>query len=281
MKRRLRLGISTCPNDTFAFHALLAGAIPTPGLELEIELLDVQELNEALACGRFDVAKGSFYAAFMMSAELCVLRSGAALGFGNGPLLLGTPQRRGEGVPERILGPGRWTTAHLLYKLFHGNERGPEVEHLIFSEIMPALVRGEANLGICIHEGRFTFEEHGLECLEDLGATWEAQTALPLPLGGIFARRTLGPETIAAVEAAIGASIRYAREHPDSALVSMREHAQETSDEVLTAHVELYVNEHTEALGELGGRALRRLEAEARRIGAIPPESPALEIFGD
>ena len=281
MVERLQLGISTCPNDTFAFHGLLSGAIRVPGLELSIELHDVEELNEGLFEGRYDLAKGSFFAALQLSAELVVLRTGAALGFGNGPLLLTARGELESGLiaPEnRVLAPGEWTTATLLYRLFHSGEG--QLEQRLFSDIMPALERGEADFGICIHEGRFTYAGRGLRQVEDLGATWEAETGAPLPLGGIFARRRLGAERIAAVEAALAASIEYARAHPSEALVSMRRYAAEQTDEVLLAHVELYVNESTRRLGDEGRAALVALERRARAKGLVGAEHPPLEVFG-
>jgi 1,4-dihydroxy-6-naphthoate synthase len=272
----LRVGISTCPNDTFAFHGLLSGEVRIPGVELDFTLCDVEELNAGLFSGAYDVAKGSFAAALALSRELCVLRSGAALGFGNGPLLLSS-SARDDLDGARVLGPGRWTTANLLYSLFH--PRDPEPQHVVFSEIMPALEAGTADVGICIHEGRFTFEQRGLTCLEDLGQTWEQRTNTPLPLGGIFARRSLDPQLVAAVEAGIGASIDHARAHPDRALVSMRRHAQEETDAVLAQHVELYVNDQTRTLDEVGAAALAALEREARTAGLLAADQPALELF--
>jgi 1,4-dihydroxy-6-naphthoate synthase len=277
MATPLRLGISTCPNDTFAFHGLLSGAVEVPGVELQIELHDVEELNEALAAGRYDVAKGSFHAAFHLASELWLLRTGAALGFGNGPLVLAPATPRSGSARRRVLGPGRLTTAQLLFRLFHPQEQA--VEPMIFSEIMPALEAGEADLGICIHEGRFTFREKGLVDLEDLGLTWQERTGAPLPLGGIFARRSLTPELVSAIESAIGDSIEYGRAHPEAALGSMRRHAQEHSDEVLRAHVELYVNEHTQALGTEGLAAVAALEEHARAAGLVEESGPRLEVF--
>jgi 1,4-dihydroxy-6-naphthoate synthase len=273
---RLRVGISTCPNDTFAFHGLLSGAVQPRGFELALELHDVQELNEGLAAGAYDAAKGSFHAALELADELCVLRVGAALGFGNGPLLLAPGEPRARGAPRRVLAPGRLTTATLLMRLFHPEET---LEQVLFSEIQPALRRGEADLGVCIHEGRFTWEAQGLRCLEDLGERWQERTGAPLPLGGIFARRRLGAERLRALEAAIAASIAHARRHPREALVTMRRHAQEQSDAVLEAHVQLYVNEHTEALGPQGVAAIARLAREARRAGLLDARSE-LEVCG-
>jgi len=276
MRSPLRLGISPCPNDTFAFHALLTRELLPSGFELEIELLDVQELNEALAAGRFDAAKASFAAALGLAEEVWLLRAGAALGFGNGPLLLAPGTARPAGAARRVLGPGRQTTAELLLRLFHPEEA--EVESVLFSEIMPALQRGEADLGVCIHEGRFTWREAGLRLVEDLGQRWHAATDSPLPLGGIFARRALPRETTAELERLIAASIAWSRRHPDAALESMRRHAQEQSDAVLAAHVELYVNEETEGLGDAGRAAVERLAIEARRAGLLPAGA-TLEVF--
>lgn len=274
---RIRLGISTCPNDTFAFHGLLAGKIPTPGIEFEIELHDVETLNEALLSGAHDVVKGSFAAAFEVADQRVVLPVGAALGFDNGPLLL-APERDRPGTPERVvLGPGRHTTAELLFRLYHPEETG--LRSVLFSEVMPALENGEADLGICIHEGRFTYAGRGLRRVEDLGERWTAATGCPLPLGGLFAQRDLGAELTAAVQTAIEASLRYSRENPQEALSSMRRYAQEHSDDVLNAHVKLYVTDDTDALSPEGERAIARLQEEAGKAGVLDANAPRLGVF--
>ena len=275
--QRLRVGISTCPNDTFAFHALLAREIPTPGFEFEIELHDVEELNGALLSGEYAVTKGSFAAAFEVAAERVVLPVGAALGFGNGPLLLAPREDRVGELERVVLGPGKHTTAELLFRLFHPNEA--KVQSVVFSDVLPALEAGAADLGICIHEGRFTYAERGLRCVEDLGQRWEQQTACPLPLGGLFAKRELGEKVIGALQSAIENSLAFARRYPEKALHSMRRYAQEQSDEVLNAHVELYVNDNTDHLSEQGERAIARLESEAREAGLLAPDGPRLEVF--
>jgi 1,4-dihydroxy-6-naphthoate synthase len=274
---RIQLGISTCPNDTFAFHGLLSGDVATPGLEFQIELHDVEVLNEALLAGRFDVAKGSFAAAFELGQERVLLPVGAALGYGNGPLVLAPDTDREPGQARTVLGPGRHTTAELLFRLFHPEEH--EVQSMIFSQIMGELEAGRADLGICIHEGRFTYAERGLRLVEDLGLRWEAETSCPLPLGGLFAKRALGSTNLSAVQGAIEASLDYAREHPQRALVSMRKYAQEQSDAVLESHVELYVNDSTRHLDEIAEQAVQRLESEARRMGRIGADSPRLDVY--
>ncbi len=272
--RPLRIGISTCPNDTFTFSGLLSGAVRAEGLELAFELLDIEELNERMLAGQLDVAKISFAAALELSAECVVLPTGSALGFGVGPLLLARqpgldPASLAPGA--RVLCPGAHTTASLLFNAFHPGLG--QVEQVVFSEIMPALERGEADLGVCIHEGRFTWAERGLGCVEDLGSRWEAKTGAPLPLGGLVARRALGPALLRRIQAAVRASLDYARADPERALPCMRRYAQELADPVIQAHVELYVNDWTTDLGPEGKAALDALWRHA------PARGPALTLF--
>lgn len=278
----IRLGISTCPNDTFAFHGLLSGQIQPEGFDFEIELMDVQELNERLADGRFDVAKASFHAALHLSEKYGVLQSGSALGFGVGPLLLAskantTPDHWNQDAPPRILCPGKWTTATLLYQLFY--PQCGSIDQCVFSEIMPALEQQMADFGVCIHEGRFTWQTQGLSCVEDLGIRWEAATGQPLPLGGILCRLDLPAERIQAIQDAIHASLCYGLSHRDETLQSMRKYAQEFSDEVLFSHVDLYVNRWTLDLGDTGREALRTLHQKAIAVGLIPTEATPLRFL--
>ena len=266
MTQTIRLGISTCPNDTFAFHGLLSRAVDWRGLRFEVELLDIEELNERLARGDFDVCKTSFHAALSMVDDIVVLPSGSALGFGVGPLLLSaTPHASPAGPDQLTLCPGRQTTAALLFALFY--PRTTRVEHVIFSEIMPRLQVGAADFGVCIHEGRFTWQQQGLGLVEDLGTRWETETQCPLPLGGIVASRRLSADTIAAVQRVIHDSLAFALSNRDAPLPTMRAHAQEFDDRVLMQHVDLYVNEWTLDLGPLGTRALDELSARAAAAG--------------
>ncbi len=275
MSERLRIGISTCPNDTFAFHGLLSGAIGVPGVELEFELADVEALNQGLLSGRYDVAKASFHAALLCTDRCVVLPSGAALGRGVGPVVVAAralPRQQ----PPRVLCPGEHTTATLLWKLFH-----PEpalIRQRVFSEILPALARGEADLGVCIHEGRFTYRSWGLELVEDMGTLWERATGAPLPLGGLLVRRSLPDPTKALLALAVRASIEHGFEHRREALETMRAHAREQADDVLWAHVELYVNAETLALSTQGERALELLFERAVAAGLVPPDAPAIEV---
>jgi len=277
MTRRIHLGISTCPNDTFTFHALLAGEIPTPGLEFEIELLDVEALNERLGSGGFDAAKGSFHAALLSDGALGVLPSGSALGFGNGPLLLSAEPDRTPQAADTILCPGRHTTASFLQRLYYPEARA---EQCVFSDILPALKEGRVPFGVCIHEGRFTYADHGLHLVEDLGLRWERETGTALPLGGIFARPHLGQDTLRSLQEAIRASLDWARAHPEATLPTMRRYAQEFSDAVLMAHVDLYVNQWTRDLGRMGQAALATLAMNGVQSGILPEGTAPLKVLG-
>ena len=283
---KIRLAISTCPNDTFAFHGILENKVDLCGLEFEIQLLDIQELNEGLFQNKFDVCKASFHAAALLSEETMVLPSGSALGFGVGPLLLAAKPDAAPGqltgVPAMTLCPGPHTTAAMLFQLFYGSviDRGDAVvRHVLFSEIMPKLQQGGADFGVCIHEGRFTWEEEGLYLVEDLGTRWETETDSPLPLGGILVRRDLDNRVIEQVQSVIQSSIEYGLANRNETLETMRQYAQEFNDEVLFSHVDLYVNQWTVNLGETGTRALRVLSDKAKEAGLLGNDDPSIEVW--
>ena len=275
MSRTIRLGISTCPNDTFAFHGLLTRAVHWRGLDFDVELLDIEQLNTRMLEDDFDVCKLSFAAALGLADRVVVLPSGSALGFGVGPLLLAAePGTRPAEATQLTLCPGAKTTATLLFDLFH--PRTTTIEQAVFSEIMPRLAARTADFGVCIHEGRFTWAAHGLHLVEDLGSRWEAETGCPLPLGGIVASRRLPAEVTAAVQQVIHDSLTLAMADPAAALPTMRAHAQEFDDRVLMQHVDLYVNEWTLDLGETGRRALDEF---AMRAAATGRGGGRLEVF--
>ena len=278
MTQRIKLGISTCPNDTFAFHGLLTKAVDWRGLEFETELIDIQQLNDRLFKREFDVAKTSFHAAILLANDTVVLPSGSALGFGVGPLLLSATDGTVPTDQQQLaLCPGEHTTATLLYRLFHPNTT--RVEHTVFSDIMPRLQESTADFGVCIHEGRFTWEQQGLGLVEDLGTRWEQATDCPLPLGGIVAQRNLSDGTIATVQAVIKDSLNLALANPDAALPTMRQHAQEFDDAVLMQHVDLYVNEWTIDLGDVGRTALNKLSEKAIEVGLVSESAGCIDVF--
>ncbi len=264
----LSLGYSPCPNDTFMFYGLSCGAVRAAGLTFTERLEDVETLNGLARQGRLEVTKVSCAAYAHLAEDYCLLRSGAALGRGCGPLLV-SREPRGleslEGLPVAM--PGRLTTASLLFALY-----GPKVEPLqmAFHEVMPAVASGRAEAGVIIHEGRFTYPIYGLSLVCDLGRLWEEDTGLPLPLGAIAARRSLGAPTVLALEAAIRESILYARRHEAAALEHARHFAQEMAEEVLRAHIALYVNDLSLAIGPEGERAVRTLLARGAERGMLP-----------
>ncbi len=274
----IRLGISTCPNDTFAFHALLHQLVDWRGVDYKIELLDIQELNSRLFVGELDVAKASFHAALLLTDRTWVLPSGAALGFGVGPLLLGAePGQEPMDASQLTLCPGEHTTASLLFSLFYPFTT--RVKQVVFSEIMPGLASGDANFGVCIHEGRFTWEQQELFLVEDLGARWERETQSPLPLGGILASREIDPQVLSRVQQTIRDSLEFALQEPSAALPTMRRYAQEFEDSVLQKHVDLYVNEWTLDLGSVGEAALHELSNRAKAVQVVANSSPEFQIF--
>jgi 1,4-dihydroxy-6-naphthoate synthase len=278
VSRKIHIGISTCPNDTFTFHGLMSRSVDWRGLEFEVELIDIQQLNDRLFEGDFDAAKTSFHAALLLADETVVLPSGSALGFGVGPLLLSSePGQTPTDNKQLTLCPGKHTTASLLNSLFYPETT--RVEHVVFSQIMPMLQRKAADFGVCIHEGRFTWEQQGLGLVEDLGTRWESETNCPLPLGGIVARRSLGDELIATVQHVIRDSLEFALADRDAALPTMRKYAQEFDDDVLMKHVDLYVNEWTTDLGSTGNNALQQLSERARSIGLVGESESSIEVF--
>jgi 1,4-dihydroxy-6-naphthoate synthase len=268
----LRLGYSPCPNDTFVFYALMHGRIPLPGFSISEELADVETLNRRALAGELDLTKVSYHAFGHLRSEYALLRSGGALGRGCGPLVVARQATSLERLRGKLIAiPGELTTANLLLQL-HGSgyER---LQILPFDRIVAAVAGGSVDAGLIIHESRFTFAEYGLVEVEDLGVWWEELTGLPIPLGGILARRTLGREVIAEVEQAINASVRFAFAHPEEARAYIRTHAQELDDAVIDQHIALYVNHFSLDLGEDGMAAVHELLDRATAAGIIPPSS--------
>lgn len=269
MTTELTLGFSPCPNDTFMFYPLVHGLVDTAGFTYRERLEDVETLNRLALQGELDVSKISYHALGHIRDDYVLLRSGSALGRGCGPLLvarnsISPAELRGKSIAV----PGNYTTALLLLRLFD-----PALDNFVvmpFNEIMTAVSSGRVAAGLIIHESRFTYRGLGLHKLLDLGEWWEGETGLPIPLGGIVARRSLGTETIAAVECALRAGVAYARTHPDEAAVYIGEHAQEISPEVCAAHIKLYVNDFSVELGDEGEQAIDCLLKRAENSGIIP-----------
>jgi 1,4-dihydroxy-6-naphthoate synthase len=257
--RELTFGYSPCPNDTFAFHALAHGLVPT-SFRVRPVLLDIEELNRRAHDGEFELTKLSVGAFGAVGRRYRLLRSGAALGHGVGPLVVArTPMSVQQAVAARLAIPGTETTAFRLLGL--AAPPTGEVIEMRYDRILGAIERGEVDAGLIIHESRFTYEAHGLVKVIDLGDWWERETRLPVPLAGICARSDL-PEILSQeAERAIRASVQYAFDHPEASRAYVRTHAQEMSDAVCDAHIGLYVNAHTLDIGDEGQRAIARLVA--------------------
>lgn len=275
MSQPIHFAFSPCPNDTFSFHALVHGRIPTGGFSISAELADVETLNQAARNGRYEMTKLSFAALGHLLDRYALLRSGAALGRGCGPLIVARPgfnPARLADTPVAI--PGHWTTAALLLGLYR-NGLGPAAA-MTFDQIMPAVTEGRFEAGVIIHEGRFTFPEYGLVEVIDLGQWWESETGLPIPLGGIAVRRDLGRTAAEVLEGAIRDSVSHAFAHPEESAEYVRAHAQEMAPDVVRRHIDLYVNEFSLDLGEEGEAAVTGLLDRARKAGLLPEMSESV-----
>ena len=257
---KLRLSISPCPNDTFMFDAMVHHRIDTEGLDFEVSYYDIEELNSHLLNTRQsspDISKASYAVVPQIKAEYSVLRSGSALGRGNGPLLVAATDKNLNDSNLRIAIPGVHTTANLIMSRLYPHLT--DKHECLFSEIAGAVSRGEYDAGVLIHEGRFVYGRYGLRLLKDLGEEWELRTGTALPLGAIVASRKLPYETVATVERVLRRSVEYGMAHPDVSADYIRSHAQEMDEDVIRRHIALFVNEYSVDIGTEGIRAVTTL----------------------
>lgn len=280
--KTLSLGYSPCPNDTFIFYALVHGRIELGGLRFaRPHLEDVETLNSWAMQQRLDVTKISCHALGHVSHDYCVLSAGSALGRGCGPLLVAAADLPATDlVGRKVAIPGSLTTAGLLFRMFL--PACTELVEMRFDRIMAAVAAGEVAAGVIIHESRFTYQQEGLVCLQDLGQWWEDISGRPIPLGCIVARRSLGVDLIARIDRAVAASVEYAFSFPEHCLPYIRRHSQETADEVVQSHIGLYVNDFSRDLGEEGRAAITTFLERGRAAGILPQAEPApAALFAD
>ncbi len=272
---KLNLGFSTCPNDTFIFDAMVNGKIDTYGIEFEVIMADVEELNRLVLSGKTDICKLSFHAFGYVRSDYQLLTAGSALGFGCGPLLIAARhlENFAENQGYRVAIPGRNTTAYFLFRLFYPHHK--QVVPKIFHEIEPALLNGEADAGVIIHENRFTYLEKGLHKIIDLGEAWEALTGFPIPLGGISIRRALPLEVKLTVNKIMQNSVQYAFDHRQDVMSFVKKYAQEMDEKVMNQHIELYVNQYTTDLGEVGKNAITYFLNKGVALGLFEPANQA------
>jgi 1,4-dihydroxy-6-naphthoate synthase len=266
---RLTLGFSPCPNDTFIFDAMVHGRIDTEGLEFDYFLADVEELNRKAIDSEVDITKISSYAYAFVSKDYLILDSGSAIGFRNGPLLISKRKiEPGEISGLKIAIPGKFTTANLLLSIAWPDAVN-KTEYL-FSDIENALLDGEVDAGLIIHETRFTYQKKGLLKISDLGEYWENLTGLPIPLGSIVINRKVPHDIALRVNRVIRRSLEYAYHDSFASFDFVTRNAREMDSSVMNNHIKLFVNKYTLDLGEVGKKALKELFRIANKRSVIP-----------
>lgn len=278
--KTLSLGYSPCPNDTFIFYALAHGKIDTKNLKFDEVLLDVETLNQKALSAELDLTKISYHAFGYLRKKYCALRAGGALGRGCGPLVVAKNEFSMEELRgKKIAIPGKLTTAYLLLQLYNPAFRisnpnpqtpTPLFIEMPFNKIIDSVANGETDAGLIIHESRFTYPSYGLKQIIDLGEWWEKQTGLPIPLGGILAKRTLGEGLNKKINKIIKASIEYSSGNRTEPMDYVKKHSQELSEEVVNRHINLYVNNYSLDVGQDGEKAVRELLSRAENAGIIP-----------
>jgi 1,4-dihydroxy-6-naphthoate synthase len=278
---KLTIGFSPCPNDTFIFDALIHHKIDTEGLDFEVFYDDVETLNQKAFRGELDITKLSYHAFAYAADKYILLDAGSALGFGVGPLLIckgdaeDLKAQLEAGDPNLKIGiPGKYTTANFLLSLAFPDAISKQ--ELVFSDIENAVLHGRVDVGLIIHENRFTYQDKGLHKIIDLGDYWEKRTGCAIPLGGIVANRNLPLDVQHKINRVIKRSVEFAFANPKSGLEYIRSHAQEMSEEVMYKHIELYVNKFSVDLGVEGKKAVKLLFDTALEKGIIPQISENL-----
>ncbi|OIJ69836.1 1,4-dihydroxy-6-naphthoate synthase [Streptomyces mangrovisoli] len=276
----LKIAYSPCPNDTFVFEAWAHGRVPgAPALD--VTFADIDITNGMAERGEFDVLKVSYAVLPYVLDEYALLPCGGALGRGCGPLVL-TREAGTDLAGRTVAVPSERSTAYLLFRLWAADTVPGGVGEVVvmpFHEIMPAVRDGKVDAGLVIHEARFTYQNYGLHKLADMGEHWERTTGLPIPLGAILAKRSLGEATLELLAESARASVRAAWDDPERSRPYVMEHAQEMDPAVADQHIGLYVNEFTADLGADGYAAVRGLLTRAAAEGLVPPLGPDALAF--
>lgn len=273
---QISLGFSSCPNDTFIFDALLHGKIDTEGLTFLPVIEDVESLNKKAQNAQLDITKLSYHAFAHLTHLYKLLNAGSALGFGVGPLLIKNEEliinnehTSTQAYEHMSIGiPGELTTANFLLSLAMPDAKNKKV--MVFSEIENALLKGEIDLGLIIHENRFTYQDKGLVKVLDLGEFWESKYHSAIPLGGIVVNRKFDLATQLKIDRVLKRSVEYAFANPKSSYDFVRQHSQEMSEEVMYKHIDLYVNKYSVNLGEEGRKAIYTLFDTAVSLKITP-----------
>lgn len=274
----LTLGFSPCPNDTFIFDAMVNGKIDTHGLTFKYVMEDVGTLNAWAEQSKLDITKLSYSTFLHTVNEYALLHSGSALGEGVGPLLVSAKPLSIDNISNfKIAIPGFNTTANLLLTLAH--PQATNKTEMLFSDIEQAVLDGQYDAGLIIHEGRFTYQSKGLTKLMDMGDWWEQTTHAAIPLGGIVVRRRFDKELSVTIDKIIKESIAYSWKHYPELAQFVKDNAQEMEEDVMRKHINLYVNHYSDDLGEVGRNAIITLFDKAKAAGLIKNELPASVFY--
>jgi 1,4-dihydroxy-6-naphthoate synthase len=276
---KFSLGFSPCPNDTFIFDALVNKKIDTEGLDFEVHLEDVQTLNNFALENRFDFSKISYGVMPLLLETHTLLNSGGAMGNGVGPLLIcKDPNITPDDVNHLSIAiPGKNTTAYLLFSFVYPN--ATNISFYVFNEIEAAVLSGEVDAGVIIHENRFTYAQKGLYKITDLGAAWETKTKSPIALGGIVASNRIPKPIMQQVDQLIAKSVAYAFNNYPTISEYVSCHAQEMSEPVMRQHIDLYVNDFSTDMGETGKNAIETLVHIYQQMNATTsPTQPSHSI---
>ena len=264
--KKIKFGFSSCPNDTFIFYALVNNRIDTRGFDFEFVVADVEELNKLALKEDLDVTKISYSAYGRVMHNYILSNYGSALGKNNGPLIISAKYESLEALKGKVIAvPGENTTANLLMSIafpFLDNKK-----EYLFSDIEDAILNNEVDAGLIIHETRFTYSKKGLKKIVDLGEWWENNYNLPLPLGGICIKREFSDNEIRTIDEIIGESVRYAFNNRVEVMPFVKKYAQESDNEIIKKHIELYVNEYTAYIGKEGRRSVSFLLTQASNLG--------------
>ena len=264
---KLNLCFSTCPNDTFIFDAIVHQKIDTENLTFDVYMADVEELNKLAFSAQSDITKLSFNAYSQVSDKYMILNSGSALGRKNGPLLVSKTKIYYDEICElNIAVPGKNTTAAALLQILFPQAK--TLKEYLFSDIEAAILDGEVDAGVLIHEGRFTYKSKGLQLVADLGEQWENVTHQPVPLGCIAIKRNLENEIQQKFDRILRKSVEFALKNPAESLPFVRRHAKEMNEETMLKHINLFVNDFTVNLGVQGKTAIEFFLEKLKSINA-------------
>ncbi len=262
-----RIGHSPDPDDAFMFHALTTGVLDTQGRKYVHELYEIEQLNSYALEGKFEVSAVSIHSYPTIANRYQLMNCGASMGEGYGPILVSRTELTPDEAKTRTIAiPGLGTSAYLALRIAWGDV---DVHVLPFDQIIPAVIRGDYDLGLIIHEGQITWTNEGLHLILDLGAWWHDRTGLPLPLGGNVVRRDLGDDICQKVTDDIRRSIQYSLNNPDSALEFAKLWGRGIDDDTNREFVGMYVNERTLDYGQEGREAVRRFLIEGQNIGVV------------